>query len=124
MHFISALHKIRLSQLFQLIHEIHQSYNIEINTSELTKTLHEAIKRHQPPMTKGYKIKLKYAHIGSFKPLKIIIHGNRTKYLSTSYKRYLVNFFCRTFNVNSIPMHIKFKDSTNPYCTKKRKIDF
>lgn len=117
-HFISALYKKGIFQIFNSIYESYQESQKKINTATLTKTMHIAVKKHQPPMVKGQKIKLKYAHLGSSNPPKIIIHGNRVKNLSLSYKKYLINFFYKTLKIKGTPIQIQFKENWNPY-TKK-----
>lgn len=80
--------------------------------------MHIAIKKHQPPVIKGRRIKLKYAHLGSSNPPKIIIHGNQVTYLTLPYKRYLINFFHDTLKIKGTPIQIQFKDNKNPYIKK------
>ncbi|AEO08931.1 GTP-binding protein EngA [Buchnera aphidicola str. Ak (Acyrthosiphon kondoi)] len=118
-HFISALYKKGIFQLFKSIHESYSESKRKISTSMLTRTMHIAIKKHQPPIIKGRRIKLKYAHLGSLNPPKIIIHGNQVKYLSLPYKRYLINFFYNALKIKGTPIQIQFKDNVNPYITNK-----
>lgn len=74
-----------------------------------------AIKKQEPPIIKGSRIKLKYAHPGGQNPLTIIIHGKKTKYLNQSYKRYLKNYFQSKLNLIGSSINIYFKDNINPY---------
>ncbi|ANZ22776.1 ribosome-associated GTPase EngA [Buchnera aphidicola (Diuraphis noxia)] len=119
-HFISALQKKGIFKLFQSVKEGYEESNKKISTSKLTKTMFEAIKKHQPPIFKGRRIKLKYAHLGSFNPPKIIIHGNQVTFLSLPYKRYLINFFHQNLNIKGTPIQIQFKDNINPYIQKQK----
>ncbi|QCI16244.1 ribosome biogenesis GTPase Der [Buchnera aphidicola] len=114
-HFISALYKKGIFQIFQSIDEAYKASQIKISTSILTKNMHIAIKKHQPPIVRGRRIKLKYAHLGSSNPPKIIIHGNQVKYLTAPYKRYLINFFYEALKIKGTPIQIQFKENLNPY---------
>ncbi|WAI11778.1 MAG: ribosome biogenesis GTPase Der [Buchnera aphidicola (Macrosiphum albifrons)] len=118
-HLVSALYKKGIFQLFKSINESYRESQRKISTSMLTKTMHMAIKKHQPPIIKGRRIKLKYAHLGSSNPPKIIIHGNQIKYLSLPYKRYLMNFFHDCLKIKGTPIQIEFKDNVNPYIKNK-----
>jgi GTPase len=118
-HFISALRNEGTSELFKSIDTSYNSSKRKIQTSDLIKIMKRAIKKHQPPIINGRRIKLKYAHLGSSNPVKIIIHGNQIKHLSLSYKKYLKNFFYETLKMNGTPIKIKFKETLNPYITKK-----
>jgi len=83
------------------------------------KIMQAATKKHQPSIINGRRIKLKYVHLGSYNPIKIIIHGNQIKYLSLSYKKYLKNFFSEQLKIEKIPIKIEFKETINPYISKK-----
>lgn len=117
-HFISALHKKGIFKLFASAEEAYKDSNKKISTSKLTKIMYEAIKKHQPPIFKGRRIKLKYAHLGGSNPPKIIIHGNQVKYLSLTYKKYLTKFFHDNLDIKRSPLQIEFKDNINPYIKK------
>ncbi|MCB1827716.1 MAG: ribosome biogenesis GTPase Der, partial [Coxiellaceae bacterium] len=68
---ISALHGTGVGKLYHAIHEAYESAVKEISTSQLTTALEKAIGSHQPPLVKGRRIKLRYAHIGGHDPLMI-----------------------------------------------------
>ncbi|WP_343189677.1 ribosome biogenesis GTPase Der [Buchnera aphidicola] len=113
--FISALKNQGIKKLLNNINVTYHSSLKKNNSSKLTIILKEAIKKHQPPNIQGKKIKLKYAHPGGYKPTIIIIHGNRTKYLPKTYKKYLANYFQNTLNLIGSPINIFFKENKNPF---------
>lgn len=117
-HFISALFNEGIFEIFKSIDNIYKLSTKKIHTSFLIQTMHKAIQQHQPPIIHGRRIKLKYAHLGSSNPVKIIIHGNQVKNLSLSYKKYLKNFFSKELKINGNPIKIQFKENTNPYILK------
>ena len=43
-------------------------------TPQLTNVLERAIEAHQPPLVRGRRIKLRYAHQGGRNPPRIVIH--------------------------------------------------
>lgn len=112
---ISALHGSGVGKLYSAINEAYESSIKEISTSQLTKSLEKAVQSHQPPLAKGRRIKLRYAHIGSHDPLIIVAHGKQTSSLPGSYLRYLSNYFRKTFDLRGIPVLVKCKDDENPY---------
>ncbi|WP_337250214.1 ribosome biogenesis GTPase Der [Candidatus Pantoea edessiphila] len=114
-HFISALYNIGVNKIFKSINESYYCSKKHINTSSLTNILKSAIKNHKPPLIHGNSIKMKYAHFGNYNPFTIIIHGNRLKYLPETYKRYLASFFRKSMNIMGSLIHIKLKESNNPY---------
>ncbi|MBZ2279263.1 ribosome biogenesis GTPase Der, partial [Buchnera aphidicola] len=114
-HFISAIHKTGIFNLFQSIDEAYENSIKTISTAKLTTIMYEATRKHAPPFNQGRRIKLKYAHLGQSNPLIIIIHGNQVNYLSSVYKKYLTKFYHNVLNIKGSPIHIKFKESINPY---------
>ena len=122
-HFISALHGTAVGDLFGSIDEAYASSMKTLTTSEVNHALETAIKNHQPPMVRGRRIKCRYAHIGGHNPPTIIIHGNQVEDLPDSYKRYLMNFFRKTFNLVGTPIRIFFEQGDNPYKDKKNASD-
>ncbi len=38
-----------------------------------------AAEDHQPPLVRGRRVKLKYAHAGGYNPPIVVIHGNQVK---------------------------------------------
>ena len=121
-HFISALHGTGVGHLYKSIHEAHASSMINVSTPRLTRMLETALTEHQPPLVNGFRIKLRYAHQGGSNPFIVVIHGNQTKKIPNSYKRYLMNYFRITLNLKGTQVRVEFRTSDNPFegNTKKR----
>ncbi|XBC44652.1 MAG: ribosome biogenesis GTPase Der [Buchnera aphidicola (Schlechtendalia peitan)] len=114
-HFISAIQKLDTNKIFLSINKTFRHSVQALHTAKLTKIMKLATEKHQPPIIQGNKIKLKYAHLGRKNPLTIIIHGNKLNFLSSSYKKYLSNFFIKTLKIVGNPVHFYFKNSSNPF---------
>ncbi len=117
--FVSALHGSGVGLLFKDIQEAFDSANQELSTSRLTRLLQDIVSQHQPPMTQGRRMKLRYAHAGGHNPPTIIIHGNQLDKLPESYKRYLINQFSKHLNLVGTSVKLVFKTSDNPFKDKK-----
>lgn len=116
--FISALHGTGVGELYPLIHEAYDSAHCELSTHELTRLLEKAVMSHQPPLVKGRRIKLRYAHPGGHNPPCIVIHGKQTRSLPSAYQRYLESFYRKALNLRGTPIRIELRDSDNPYHEK------
>jgi GTP-binding protein len=114
-YFMSALHGTGVGKLYFAINEAYESTTRKISTAMATKALDDAQRTHQPPLVKGRRIKLRYAHIGSHNPLVIVVHGKQTSVLPGSYQKYLSNFMRKRFNLVGVPVIIKLKNDENPY---------
>jgi GTP-binding protein len=89
----------------------------------LTRALEKALEAHQPPLVRGRRIKLRYAHQGGKNPPRIIVHGNQTVSVPEAYRRYLANFFRKTFDLFATPVAVEFRTDENPYERRKRRAE-
>jgi len=121
-HFISALHGTGVGHLFESIQEAYQSATRRVSTAMVTRIMRMATDDHQPPLVRGRRVKLKYAHAGGYNPPRIIVHGNQVKDLPDSYKRYLINYFRRALKIMGTPIHVEFQEGENPFEGKKNKL--
>ena len=114
-YFISAKHGTGVGQLYDAIDETEEALSQAFTTHELTEILMAATETHQPPLAKGRRVKLRYAHVGSTKPLSFVIHGKQVDKLPGSYKQYLVHFFRDKLKLVGIPLILKFLGDNNPF---------
>lgn len=121
-HFISALHGTGVGHLFESVQEAYKSATTRVGTSVLTRIMKMATEDHQPPLVRGRRVKLKYAHAGGYNPPIVVIHGNLVNELPDSYKRYLMNYYRRSLEIMGTPIRIQFQSSDNPYEGKSSKM--
>lgn len=114
-HFISALHGSGVGGIFTSIDEAYQSAHCHLSTGRLNRALAVAVEKHSPPMVRGRRIKLRYAHQGGHAPPKIIIHGSQAEAVPDSYRRYLINQFRVAFSLTGTPIALEFKTVKNPF---------
>ena len=120
MHFISALHGTGVGHLFESVDAAFAAAIKKLPTPDLTRTLEDAVSQHQPPMVKGRRIKLRYAHQGGRNPPLIVVHGNQTESMPGAYKRYLVNIFRKVYKLKGTPVRVEFKSGDNPYAVQAK----
>ena len=120
-HFVSALHGTGVGEMLNSIDQAYASAFKDINTRYLTDLLEEAVFKHNPPLHKGRRIKLRYAHQGGRNPPVIVIHGSQTEHLPSAYERYLVGFFITRLKLKGTPIRIEFKSGRNPYAEMRKK---
>ena len=75
-HYISALRKKGLTELFTSVDGAFKAAFAKLATPQLTRVLIDAVAQHQPPVSKGIRPKLRYAHQGGMNPPIVVIHGN------------------------------------------------
>src|SRR5688572_29658154 len=98
-HFISARHGTGVGELASAAVRAFEASMREMSTPQLSKVLEKALQAHQPPLVRGKRIKLRYAHQGGRNPPRIVIHGNQTQQTPEAYRRYLSNVFREAFDL-------------------------
>ncbi len=119
---ISALHGTAVGDLLPAVERAYRAATRDLSTTELTRELESAVMEHPPPLVRGRRIRLRYAHQGGRNPPVIVIHGNQTDRLPQSYRRYLVNRFRKAFRLRGTPVRLSFKTSENPYKGRRNKL--
>jgi GTP-binding protein len=115
LHFISARHGSGVGDLMKSTVRAFEGAMRTLLTKELTRTLEHALEVHQPPLVRGRRIKLRYAHQGGRNPPRIVIHGNQTASVPEAYTRYLANLFRKTYDLFATPVFIEYRTEANPY---------
>lgn len=119
LHFISALHGTGVGEMFRSVARLRDQFERTIGTPLLTDCLERALATHQPPLIHGRRIKLRYAHLASRKPLKVMIHGNQVGRIPDAYKRYLARSLREQLQLEGLPLLLEFKQGENPYAGRK-----
>lgn len=116
--YISALHGSGVGILFKDILQAYRAATQTFSTPKVTRLLQDIVATHEPPLVKGRRIKLRYAHVGGHQPPTIVIHGNQLQALPESYRRYLMNALTAQLKLVGTPLRLEFKSGTNPYREK------
>ena len=118
-HFVSALHGSGVGHLLELVDQAYESATRDLGTPELNRVLELAVAEHQPPLVRGRRIKLRYAHQGGKNPPMVVVHGNQTEHVPDAYRRYLVNRFRSALGLRGTPLRVEFRTGENPFKNKR-----
>jgi GTP-binding protein len=119
---ISALHGTAVGDVLPAVERAFKAAVIDMSTSDLTRELESAVTAHPPPLVRGRRIRLRYAHQGGRNPPVIVIHGNQTDKTPEAYRRYLINRFRKAFKLKGTPVRLAFKSGKNPFEGKRNKL--
>ena len=119
---ISALHGTGVGDLLPAAERAFRAATRELPTRELTRELEEAVRAHEPPLVRGRRIRLRYAHQGGRNPPVIVIHGKQTESLPDAYRRYLANRFRKAFRLQGTPVRLVFRTGENPFKGRRNKL--
>jgi GTP-binding protein len=121
-HFISALHGSGVGELMESVARAYDAAMRDLPTPELTRVLEGAMEQHQPPLVRGRRIKLRYAHQGGRNPPVIVIHGTQAERTPEDYRRYLTNCFRRAFDLFGTPVRLELKSEDNPFAGRRNEL--
>jgi len=119
---ISALHGTAVGDLLPAVERAYKAATADLSTTELTRELESAVTAHPPPLVRGRRIRLRYAHQGGRNPPVIVIHGNQTERVPEVYRRFLINRFRKAFRLKGTPVRLSFKTGDNPYKGRRNKL--
>ena len=119
---ISALHGTGVGDILPATERAYKAATRDMSTRALTQELEAAVTAHPPPLVRGRRIRLRYAHQGGRNPPVIVIHGNQTERVPEAYRRYLINRFRKAFKLKGTPVRLAFKTGKNPYAGKRNKL--
>lgn len=120
--YISALNKIGINDLLKAVLKAYTCSLSKIKTPVLNKFINDLQHSHQPPIYKGIRPKLKYAHQGDVCPPTFIIHGNHLSGVKKDYIRFIETSIIKTFGFIGTPIKIILKENENPYDNEKVKV--
>ena len=120
-HYISALRKKGLPELFKSVDIAYKAAFAKLATPQLTRVLQDALQQHQPPISKGIRPKLRYAHQGGSNPPVVVIHGSHVDGVKDAYTRFLEKTFRRTFQLSGTPLRVQYKQGHNPFAEDEEK---
>jgi GTPase len=120
-HYISALRKKGLPELLTSVDVAFKAAMAKLPTPQLTRVLSDAIAQHQPPITRGIRPKLRYAHQGGMNPPIVVIHGSHVDGIKDSYKRFLEGVFRKTFQLTGTPLRVQFNQGENPFAEPEKR---
>ena len=119
---ISALHGTGVGDLLPAALRAYRAATRDLSTSDLTRVLEDAVNEHQPPLVRGRRIRLRYAHQGGRNPPVIVVHGNQTERLPEAYRRYLINRYRKVFKLKGTPVRLQLKTGDNPFKGRRNKL--
>jgi GTP-binding protein len=118
-HYISALHGSGISELVRAAMVAYESAGRELPTPRLNEVLQQALQAHTPPVVRGRRVRLRYAHQGGRFPPLIVVHGSQAERTPAHYQRYLENAFREALRLKGTPVRVEFRSGENPFAGRR-----
>jgi GTPase len=112
---ISGLTGAGLDKLLPAVRRAHEVWNMRLPTATLNRWFEQALARHQPPLVKGRRLKLRYVTQAKARPPTFVVFGTRAELLPEDYRRYLMNSLRETFDLPGTPIRLQLRGTRNPY---------
>ena len=106
---ISALTGLRVPKIFTYVDEVYSQYATRITTGQLNKIMQLAIKKTEPSLFRGKRLKFYYATQISAKPPTFVCFVNYPEAVHFSYKRYLINQIREQAKLDKTPIRLIFR---------------
>ena len=107
--FVSALTGKRVDSVFETIDRVVKSMKTKVPTSRLNKLLEEVVSRHHPPVYRGREVRFYYATQTGNSPARFAVFTNHPDGVIDSYRRYMVNRFRESLDMEEIPLRVNFR---------------
>jgi len=106
MLFISALTGQRVHKVMEYADMAYEQNCRRISTGTLNDIVAEAVSLTEPPSDKGKRLRIYYATQVSVKPPTFVLFVNDPDIMHFSYKRYLENYFRKSFGLDATPIRL------------------
>ncbi len=120
---ISARTGLRVNKIFGQIETVYQQYCTRVGTGQVNRLFEQAIRRNEPSLHKGKRLKFYYATQVANKPPMFVCFVNYPEAVHFSYKRYLLNQIRTGTGLDRTPLRIVFRQRTGriEFGKKKRR---
>ncbi|MGH6912975.1 MAG: ribosome biogenesis GTPase Der [Geminicoccales bacterium] len=112
---ISARTGKGLGRLLPAVVETHGRWSRRVATGPLNRWLQAAVDGHPPPMSKGRRVKIRYATQVDARPPTFVLFVSQAGVLSDAYLRYLANGLREAFDLSGVPLRLTCRTGDNPY---------
>ncbi|MBQ9266376.1 MAG: ribosome biogenesis GTPase Der [Bacilli bacterium] len=104
--YTSAINKLRIDDIFDLLNKVYESYTFQIQTSVLNDIIQDVQMMNETPDFNGGRCRIYYAQQVSTKPLTIALFVNEPTWMHFSYLRYIENRIRDSFELIGSPINL------------------
>ncbi len=118
---ISALTGLRVPKIFTYVDEVYSQYAARITTGQLNRIMELAIKKTEPSLFRGKRLKFYYTAQVTAKPPTFVCFVNYPEAVHFSYKRYLINQIREQAELDKTPIRLIFRQRKGRISFGKKK---
>jgi len=106
---VSALTGLRVRKIFTVVDRVYAQYCTRVSTGEINRIMEEAVRRHDPPLHKGRRLKFYYTTQVSIRPPTFVSFVNYPPAVHFSYHRFLTNQIRKAAALEAVPVRLLFR---------------
>jgi GTP-binding protein len=109
--FSSSKSGFNIRRTIELIDHVGGQISSKLPTAMLNRVLHDAVKRVQPPMVAGKRMKFYYATQVGTRPVRLRMFVNEPERCTTAYRLFLSNQLRQACGLEGAPLVMEFRSS-------------
>lgn len=109
---ISARTGLRTGKILPQAAEVFEQYITRLTTHRWNTLLEQAVKRNEPPLHKGKRLKFYFITQTGTHPPTLVAFVNYPEAVHFSYQRYLINQFRQGSGLDKVPLKLIFRQRT------------
>ncbi len=106
---ISAINKLRLTRLMEMVEQVIQERKKKISTSQLNSFIEKVTSLMKPPSVRGVTLNIKYGTMVKQNPPVFSFFMNRPSDLPANYRRFLETKLREEYGFSGVPITMVFK---------------
>ncbi len=105
----SALTGQRVEKLWDMIDDVYEKSSFRVTTGLLNQVIGDALSAVEPPAKSGRQLKIRFSTQASTNPPTFVIFVNEPKLMENAYRRYLLNYLRKAFNLYGTPIRLNVR---------------
>lgn len=107
--FVSALTKVRIPRLLELVNFVSQQQNMRLQTSDINDLMQDIIRLNPPPSVGGKRLRIYYVSQVAVKPPVFVFFVNDPNLAHFSYIRHIENQIRTNYGFEGTPLKLSFR---------------
>jgi GTP-binding protein len=96
--------------LFETVSKVGEAYRRRVGTAELNRFFEQVLETHPPPTHGGRAPRLFFITQAETAPPLFVVIASDPEQLHFSYRRYVANQIRKTFDLDGVPVRVKYKE--------------
>jgi GTP-binding protein len=119
--FTAAIERRGVKQVLEVARDLSRQARVRVDTGELNRVIHDAMKAVKPKVHEGRLPRIYYATQTDVSPPTIVVFCSKPAAFDDRYRRYIVNRLRESFPFPEVPVKLVFRERLTIYDDEQRK---